>query len=91
MALILRYGTHRRLWEGENSQEILAETRLNVLALEYGYKYRLDIRPKSGIPRIEFVRTLREARFIGRRIRRSGGVVGFLKINTDGSLAQHRW
>jgi hypothetical protein len=91
MALILKYGSHKRFWEGVDRQEILAETRLNLLALEYGYKYRLDIRPKAGFSRIEFVRTLREARFVGMRIRRSGGVVNFLKVNIDGTLTHHQW
>ena len=91
MALILKYGADRGFWEGIDRQEILAERRLNLLAFEYGYKYRLDISPKKGLSRIEFVRTLREARFIGMRIRRSGGVVDFLKVNIDGSLKHHRW
>jgi hypothetical protein len=91
MALILKFGTHKSFWEGVDHQEILAETRLNLLALEYGYKYRLDIRPKNGLSRIEFVRTLREARFVGMRIRKSGGVVRFLKVNLDGTLTRHQW
>ena len=67
MALIVRYGTYRRFSgryrEPGDSGDF--ETRLNLIALDYGYKYRLDIRPKNGPSRVEFVRTLREARFIG--------------------------
>jgi hypothetical protein len=91
MALILRYGTYRRFWEGIASQEILAETRLNLVALDYGYKYRLDIRPKNGPSRVEFVRTLREARFIGRPIRRANGTVQFFRIRDNGRLETHQW
>ncbi len=91
MALILRYGTHKSFWEGATSQEILAETRLNLLALDYGYKYRLDIRPKNGLPRVEFVRTIREARFIGRPIRRSKGAVQFFRLRDNGTLQRHQW
>jgi hypothetical protein len=91
MALILRYGAYKSAWEGVDRQEIVAEARLNLLALEYGYKYRLDIRAKNGISRVEFVRTLREARFIGMPVRRSGGAVEFLKIRDDGTLKRHYW
>ncbi len=91
MALILRYGTYKRFWEGMASQEILAETRLNLLALDYGYKYRLDIRPKNGPSRVEFVRTLREARFIGRPIRKARGVVQFFRLRNNGTLETHQW
>ena len=91
MALILRYGSYKGFWEGVTAQEILAETRLNLLALDYGYKYRLDIRPKNGLSRVEFVRTLREARFIGRPIRRSKGVVHFFRLLDNGTLERHQW
>ncbi len=91
MALILRYDAPKNGGEGIGRQEILAEARLNVLALEYGYKYRLDIQPKNSFSRTEFVRTLREARFVGMRIRRSGGIVGFFKIHDDGGLSRHQW
>ena len=91
MALILRYGTSKNFWEGAGRQEILAETRLNVLALEYGYKYRLDIHPRNSFSRSEFVRTLREARYIGMPVRRSGGAVKFFKIHNDGKLTRHQW
>lgn len=67
------------------------EARLNLLALEYGYRYRLDIRMKNGPERVEFVRTLREARFVGIPIRKSGGSVHFSKINDDGTLKRHCW
>jgi len=91
MALILRYGYLKSYWEEAGGREILAETRLNRLALEYGYKYRLDIQPRSSSSRSEFVHTLREARFVGMRIRRSGGIVRFFKIHDDGSLTRHQW
>lgn len=91
LALILKYSSHKSFWEGVDPQEILAETRLNLLALEYGYKYRLDIRPRNSFSRIEFVRTLREARFVGMRIRKSGGIVGLFKIHSDGNLTRHQW
>ncbi len=91
MALVLRHGTFTQYWEGAVRKEILAETRLNLLALEYGYKYRLDIRPRNGLTRVEFVRTLTEARVVGRPIRRSKGVVQFFKIAGDGRLKKHQW
>lgn len=91
MALVLRHGPYKDFWEGAVRREILGETRLNLLALEYGYKYRLDIRPKRGLSRSEFVSTLREARFIGMPVRRSGGRVEFSKIREDGSLKRHQW
>jgi hypothetical protein len=91
MALVLRYGTYKSFWERMDRQEILAESRLNLLALEYGYKYRLNIRPKSRLARSEFVSTLREARFVGMPIRRAGGTVEFYKICSDGVLKRHQW
>lgn len=91
MALILRYGSSKGFWEGVGRQEILAGTRLNVLALEYGYKYRLDIQPRNSVSRSEFVRTLAEARYVGMPIRRSGGIVRFFKIHDDGTLTRHQW
>lgn len=91
MALILRYGSSKSFWEGVGRQEILAEARLNLLALEYGYKYRLDIEPRNSYSRSEFVRTLQEARYIGMPIRKSGGSVQFFKIHSDGTLTRHQW
>jgi hypothetical protein len=91
MGLVLRHGAHKEFWEGARRPEILIESRLNLLALEYGYKYRLDIRPKKGPARSEFVSTLREARFVGMPVRRSGGVVDFSKICDDGTLKRHQW
>jgi hypothetical protein len=91
MALVLRHGTHKDFWEGAARRDILVEIRLNLLALEYGYKYRLDIRPKKGSFRSEFVSTLREARFVGMPIRRAGGIVEFSKIREDGTLKRHQW
>ncbi|MDQ2843241.1 MAG: hypothetical protein M3Y72_19835 [Acidobacteriota bacterium] len=91
MALVLRYGTSKNFWEGVAHKEILTAAPLNLLALNYGYKYRLDIRPKNGLPRVEFVRTLREARFIGRPIRRAKGVVRFFRLRDNGTLEPHQW
>lgn len=91
MALMLRYDHHKGLRQDLPAQAIASEARLNRLALEYGYKYRLDIRPKNGLARIEFVQTLLEARFIGRPIRKLGGVVEFHKICEDGTLKRHGW
>lgn len=91
MALSVRYDELRGLAERRPQPEIGSETRLNILALEYGYKYRLDIRARNGLSRIEFVGTLAEARFIGRPIRRAGGGVVFYKISIDGTLKRHQW
>lgn len=91
MALVLRHDRYKHYWEGSEQQEILAETRLNLLALEYGYKYRLDIRPRNGLCRVEFVRTLSEARVVGRPVRRSKGIVDFFRIREDGTLRRHQW
>lgn len=74
-----------------NAQSFILEARLNLLALEYGYRYRLDIHVKSGSERVEFVRTLREARYVGIPVRRTGGSVSFSKIIDDGSLRRHSW
>ena len=91
MALVFHHGTFKDFWEGADRPEILVESRLNLLALEYGYKYRLDIRPKKGASRSEFVSTLREARFVGMPVRRAGGHVDFSKISQDGTLKRHQW
>jgi hypothetical protein len=91
MALILKYEAHHDSWEKSSRQRIVSEARLNLLALEYGYKYRLDIRAKNGLSRTEFVPTLREARVVGMPIRRSGGIVNFFKICEDGRLKRHQW
>jgi hypothetical protein len=69
----------------------MLEARLNLLALEYGYRYRLDIRPKKGLARVEFVRTLREARCVSSPVRRLGGFVLFFKIHDNGTLKHHAW
>jgi hypothetical protein len=90
MTLVLTYRTHA-LPSGESSREgFVREARLNVLALEYGYRYRLDIQAKNGQRRTEFVGTLREARFVGRPIRRSGGSVHFFEIREDGNLTRRQ-
>lgn len=91
MPLLVRYEHFRGLAERRPPQAIGSEARLNLLALEYGYKYRLDIRARNGLSRIEFVATLSEARFIGRPIRKTGGGVKFYKISADGSLKRHQW
>jgi hypothetical protein len=91
MALSVRYDGCRGFAERRPYRAIGSEVRLNLLALEYGYKYRLDIRARNGLSRIEFVGTLSEARFIGRPIRRTGGGVAFYKISADGTLKRHQW
>jgi hypothetical protein len=91
LSLILTYDDHAWSWEARERQELMLEARLNLLALEYGYQYRLDICATDGLARVEFVRTLREARFIGIPIRKSGGVVKFFKIFGDGTLKRHSW
>lgn len=91
VTLILGYDSSKSFWNGVGRQEILADARLNLLALEYGYKYRLDIEPRNTSSRTEFVRTLREARYIGMPIRRSSGTVQFFKIHGDGTLTRHQW
>jgi hypothetical protein len=91
MGLDVRCGSYRGFCEGMDRQEMRAETRLNLMALHYGYKYRLDILPPGGLSRVEFVRTLREARFVGMPIRRSKGSVRFFKLRGDGTLQRHQW
>jgi hypothetical protein len=91
VSLILTYDDHAWSWEASERQELILEARLNLLALEYGYRYRLDICAINGLARVEFVRTLREARFIGIPIRKRGDVVKFFKIYDDGTLKRHRW
>jgi len=91
MSLILAYQKQQSPGRPPNDQEFILEARLNLLALEYGYRYRLDVRTKTGSERVEFVRTLREARFVGMPVRRNGGSVHFSKINCDGTLKRHSW
>ncbi len=91
MSLILAYQKQQSPKRPPKDQEFMAEVRLNLLAFEYGYRYRLDVRTKSGSERVEFVRTLREARFVGRPVRQNGGSVQFSKINCDGTLKPHCW
>jgi hypothetical protein len=91
MSLTLAYQNQQSPRRPPKDQEFILEARLNLLALEYGYRYRLDVRSRNGSERVEFVRTLREARFIGIPVRRSGGSVGFSKINGDGTLKHHCW
>lgn len=91
MSLILAYQRQQSSRGPFKDQDFILEARLNLLALEYGYRYRLDIRTRGGAERVEFVRTLREARFTGMPVRRNGGLVHFSKINCDGSLKRHSW
>jgi len=91
MSLILSYDNHASPWEPIRGQEIIFESRLNLLAWEYGYRYRLDICTTSGMERVEFVRTLREARFVGMPARKTGGLVKFFKLYNDGTLKRHQW
>lgn len=72
-------------------QQLPLETQWNLLALRFGHHYRLDIHPLSGCQHVEFVRTLREARFVGIPVRQAGGVVKFYKIGLDGLLKRHSW
>ena len=91
MSLILAYQKQQSPRRPPKEQDLILEARLNLLALEYGYRYRLDVRMKNGSERVEFVRTLREARFVGIPVRRAGGRVHFSKINGDGTLKRHFW
>lgn len=91
MGLILRYNGQTNSPDEQDRKRIVSEARLNMLALEYGYRYRLDIRSRNGLPRTEFVPTLREARYVGMPVRRAGGSVRFFKINLDGTLKAHQW
>lgn len=90
MSLTLAY-QNQQASRSPKEQNLILEARLNLLALEYGYRYRLDVRTRVGTERVEFVRTLREARFVGIPIRRNGGLVHFWKINVDGTLKRHCW
>jgi hypothetical protein len=91
MGLILTYGARTFSPDSEDHASIASEARLNQLALEYGYKYRLDISGRKSLSRIEFVRKISEARFIGRPVRRAGHKVRFFKINQDGTLKPYQW
>jgi hypothetical protein len=89
MSLLIRYNDQVSFGDTSDPQQLLVETRLNLLALEYGYRYRLDVRAANGLPRVEFVRTLREARCVGRPLRTAGGLVRLLKILEDGTLKKY--
>ena len=68
------------------------QKHINALALAHGYFWRLDITPKNGLRRTEFVRTMQEARFVGRGIRRlAKGEVQFYKLLADGSMQRSAW
>lgn len=91
MSLTITYDNHTHSREPSERQKSILESRLNLIALEYGYRYRLDVYAFRGLERVEFVRTLREARFIGIPVRRAGGLVRFFKIHEDGTLQRHNW
>ena len=91
MSLTLTYDNRRHSRKPGERQKFILEARLNLLALEYGYRYRLDLYARGGLERVEFVRTLREARFIGIPVRKAGGSVKFFKIHDDGTLKRHGW
>jgi hypothetical protein len=91
MSLILTYDHHACFWEPGERHKFILEGRLNLLALEYGYRYRLDIYAANTLERVEFVRTLREARFVGIPVRKAGDSVKFFKIDDDGTLKRHSW
>jgi hypothetical protein len=91
MSLTITYDNHAHSREPGECQKSILESRLNLIALEYGYHYRLDVYALGGRERVEFVRTLREARFIGIPVRRAGGLVRFFKIYEDGTLKRHSW
>ncbi len=91
MVLTVRRGKYEDYGQEICSKEILSEIRLNLLALEYGYRYRLDIFPKHGLYRVEFVRTLAEARAVGRPVRRAKGTVKFFKLSHDGNVRHYQW
>jgi len=91
MGIIITHGTYTSSSETDTQKRIVSDAHLNLLALEYGYKYRLDICAKDIRLRVEFVRTLREARCVGRPLRRSGSIVRLFKIIPDGDLQQQKW
>ncbi|MBV9779405.1 MAG: hypothetical protein JOY62_05465 [Acidobacteriaceae bacterium] len=77
--------------ESETRRKIASEARLNLLAIEYGYKYRVDVCAGESLLWVEFVRTLQEARFVGRPLRRSGSRVRLFKIMPGGDLKRQKW
>jgi len=91
MSVVLRYDIRVSPRELSDPQELVLEIRLNLLALEYGYRYRLDIGPGHGGARVEFVRTIREARCVGAPERRAGRLVLLFKIHPDGTLMRYTW
>ncbi len=92
MGLVVSDGTFTSTSETDVQKRIASDVHLNLLALEYGYKYRLDICATDILLRMEFVRTLREARFVQRPLRRSGSTVRVFKISPDGRLQrQELW
>ena len=90
MGLVVTDGTINSPWEADVQRRIASDVHLNLLALEYGYKYRLDIYTADILLRIEFVRTLREASYVQRPLRRSGSTVRIFKIRPDGQLGPQR-
>jgi hypothetical protein len=91
MGIIVTHGTYTSASETDTQRRIASDAHLNLLALEYGYKYRLDIYATDILLRVEFVRTLREARCVGRPLRRSGSIVRLFKIISGGDLRQQKW
>jgi hypothetical protein len=91
MSLTITYDYRAHSSELDQHQNSILESRLNLIALEYGYRYRLDVYALRGLERVEFVRTLREARFVGMPLRRAGSLVKFFKICDDGTLKRHGW
>lgn len=91
MGIIVTYGTYTSSSETDTQRRIVSDVHLNLLALEYGYKYRLDICTKDIPLQVEFVRTLREARCVGRPLLRSGSIVRLFKITPNGDLRYQKW
>jgi hypothetical protein len=91
MGFIVTHGTFTSASETDSQKKLASDAHLNLLALEYGYKYRLDICATDILLRMEFVRTLREARYVARPLRRSGSTVRFFKIGAEGDLHKAEW
>ena len=90
MGIVVTDGTFTSASESDIQRRIASDAHLNLLALEYGYKYRLDVCATDILLRVEFVRTLREARYVGRPLRRSGSVVRLFKITPGGNLQRQK-
>lgn len=90
MGILVTDGTFTSASENDIQRRIASDVHLNLLALEYGYKYRLDVCATDILLRVEFVRTLREARYVGRPLRRSGSTVRLFKIMPEGDLRRQK-